>query len=91
LTSGSGGAIVDAGRFGWTADADRWPEFYAPAPGFHHVIFGDALREIGNVPFLAHVQTHWFRDQGMIAGAEMRGTRWAGRVSEREGIRRSQG
>jgi O-acetylhomoserine (thiol)-lyase len=59
-----GGAIVDGGTFRWADDPKRWPEFCAPAPSYHGVVFTEALAPIGNIAFNVHVRTHWLRDTG---------------------------
>lgn len=56
---GKEGAIVDSGRFIWTREPERWPEFNQPALGFHHVVFTEALARLGNLAYLAHLSTHW--------------------------------
>ena len=48
-----GGAIVDSGKFDWTDDADRWPEFNAPDPAYHGLVFTEALKPIGNISYIA--------------------------------------
>jgi len=59
-----GGAIVDSGRFYWTADPDRWPEFTAPDPSYHGVVFAEALEPMGNIAFIIKCRTHFLRDVG---------------------------
>jgi O-acetylhomoserine (thiol)-lyase len=59
-----GGAIVDSARFPWAADPKRWPEFCAPDPAYHGVVFTDALKPIGNIAYIIHIRTHWLRDTG---------------------------
>ncbi len=59
-----GGAIVDSGKFPWAADPHKWPEFTAPDPAYHGMIFEEALRPIGNIAYIIHVRTHWLRDTG---------------------------
>ena len=59
-----GGAIVDSGNFPWAKDPARWPEFTAPDPAYHGVIFEEALRPIGNIAYIIHIRTHWLRDTG---------------------------
>jgi len=59
-----GGALVDSGNFRWADDAGRWPEFCAPAPSYHGVIFEEALRPVGNIAYIMHIRTHWLRDTG---------------------------
>jgi O-acetylhomoserine (thiol)-lyase len=59
-----GGAIVDGGTFDWAGDPGKWPQFCAPDPAYHGVVFTEALKEIGNIAFIVHVRTHWLRDTG---------------------------
>ncbi|MDX2166068.1 MAG: O-acetylhomoserine aminocarboxypropyltransferase/cysteine synthase [Deltaproteobacteria bacterium] len=59
-----GGAIVDAGTFPWAKDPQRWPEFCAPDPSYHGMVFEEALRPIGNIAYILHIRTHWLRDTG---------------------------
>ncbi len=59
-----GGAIVDSGRFPWADHPQKWPEFCAPDPSYHGVVFEEALRPIGNIAFIIHIRTHWLRDTG---------------------------
>lgn len=59
-----GGAIVDSGRFPWAENAAKWPEFTAPDPAYHGLVFEEALRPIGNIAYIIHVRTHWLRDTG---------------------------
>ncbi len=59
-----GGAIVDGGTFDWAGDPAKWPQFCAPDPAYHGVVFTEALKEIGNIAFIVHVRTHWLRDTG---------------------------
>lgn len=59
-----GGAVIDAGTFPWAAAPARWPEFCAPDPAYHGMIFEEALRPIGNIAYALHMRTHWLRDTG---------------------------
>ena len=59
-----GGAIVDGGTFRWAEDPKRWPEFCAPAPSYHGLVFTEALAPLGNIAFNVHIRTHWLRDTG---------------------------
>jgi len=59
-----GGAIVDSGKFPWAKDPAKWPEFTAPDPAYHGIIFEEALRPIGNIAYIIYVRTHWLRDTG---------------------------
>ena len=59
-----GGAVVDSGRFLWAKEPQKWPEFTAPDPAYHGVIFEEALRPIGNIAYIIYIRTHWLRDTG---------------------------
>ncbi len=59
-----GGAIVDSGKFDWTAEPDKWPQFTQPDPSYHGVVFTEALKPLGNIAFNVYIRTHWLRDTG---------------------------
>ncbi len=59
-----GGCIVDSGKFDWTADKTRWPEFNAPDPAYHGVVLAEALAPIGNIAYIIRCRTHLLRDMG---------------------------
>ena len=59
-----GGAIVDSGKFPWAKDPAKWPEFTAPDPSYHGMVFEEALRPIGNIAYILYIRTHWLRDTG---------------------------
>ena len=59
-----GGAIVDSGKFLWAKEPAKWPEFTAPSPSYHGLVFEEALRPIGNIAYIIHIRTHWLRDTG---------------------------
>lgn len=59
-----GGAIVDSGRFDWTAEPERWPEFTAPDPSYHGLVFTEALAPLGNLSYIIRSRTHLLRDLG---------------------------
>jgi O-acetylhomoserine (thiol)-lyase len=59
-----GGCIVDSGKFDWTADRKRWPEFCEPDPSYHGVVFADVLKPIGNIAYIIKCRTHFLRDMG---------------------------
>jgi O-acetylhomoserine (thiol)-lyase len=59
-----GGALVDAGSFPWARDAGRWPEFCAPDPAYHGVVFAEAAKGAGNAAAALYARTHWLRDTG---------------------------
>jgi len=59
-----GGAIVDSGKFLWARNPKKWPEFTAPDPAYHGVVFTEALKPVGNLSYILHIRTHWLRDTG---------------------------
>ena len=59
-----GGAIVDSGTFDWAGNPAKWPEFAAPDPSYHGLVFTEALAPIGNLAYILHIRTHWLRDTG---------------------------
>jgi O-acetylhomoserine (thiol)-lyase len=59
-----GGVLVDGGTFRWADNPSKWPEFCAPSPSYHGLIFEQALRPIGNIAYILHARTHWLRDTG---------------------------
>ena len=59
-----GGAVIDSGNFKWADDPHKWPEFCAPNPSYHGMVFEEALRPVGNVAYLIHMRTNWLRDTG---------------------------
>jgi O-acetylhomoserine (thiol)-lyase len=59
-----GGAIVDSGKFPWADNPAKWPEFTAPSPSYHGIVFTEALKPIGNIAYIIHIRTHWLRDTG---------------------------
>lgn len=56
-----GGVIVDSGKFDWTKDADRWPQFTRPDPSYHGAVFHEA---VGQLCYIITCRTHWLRDLG---------------------------
>jgi O-acetylhomoserine (thiol)-lyase len=59
-----GGVVVDSAKFKWADDPEKWPEFCAPNPSYHGMIFEEALRDVGNVAYAIHMRTNWLRDTG---------------------------
>ncbi len=60
-----GGVIVDSGRFAW--NNGRFPEFTEPDPGYHGLVYWDALGDVpgmGNVAFILKARVTWLRDTG---------------------------
>ena len=54
-----GGVIIDAGKFDWSSG--KFPEFTEPSPGYHGLIYLDALKEAS---FIAKVRIEGLRDLG---------------------------
>jgi O-acetylhomoserine (thiol)-lyase len=54
-----GGVIIDAGTFDWSSG--KFPEFTEPSPGYHGLIYHDAL---GAAAFIAKVRIEGLRDLG---------------------------
>ncbi|RFN59753.1 O-acetylhomoserine aminocarboxypropyltransferase/cysteine synthase family protein [Marixanthomonas ophiurae] len=54
-----GGAIIDAGTFDWTNG--KFPEFTEPSPGYHGLVYSEALEEAA---FIAKVRIEGLRDFG---------------------------
>jgi O-acetylhomoserine (thiol)-lyase len=59
-----GGAVVDSGKFPWAQNPQKWPEFTAPDPSYHGMVFEEALRPMGNIAYIVYLRTHWMRDTG---------------------------
>lgn len=56
-----GGAIVDSGRFDWSAKPEMWPQFTRPDPSYHGMVFHEA---VGQLCYIVTCRTHWLRDLG---------------------------
>src|SRR4029453_17633492 len=58
-----GGVVVDAGRFDWTSDKAkaRFPEFSAPDPSYHGVVYTEAF---GPLAFILKLRVQLLRDLG---------------------------
>lgn len=56
-----GGVIVDSGKFDWSKEPDKWPQFTAPDPSYHGIVFQQAL---GPLCYIMTCRTHWLRDLG---------------------------
>lgn len=54
-----GGVIIDAGKFDWSNG--KFPEFTEPSPGYHGLIYHEAL---GNAAFIAKARIEGLRDFG---------------------------
>ena len=58
-----GGVVVDAGKFDWTTDSARarFPEFTAPDPSYHGLVYGEAFRP---ATFIIKMRVQLLRDLG---------------------------
>ena len=56
-----GGVIVDAGRFPWSAHADRFPMLTRPEPSYHDVVYTE---QFGPAAFVARCRTVCQRNTG---------------------------
>ncbi|MDV6315779.1 O-acetylhomoserine aminocarboxypropyltransferase/cysteine synthase [Idiomarina sp. HP20-50] len=56
-----GGLIVDSGRFDWAKEKQRFPQFSAPEPAYHGVVYTEAF---GPAAFIARVRTVALRNTG---------------------------
>jgi O-acetylhomoserine (thiol)-lyase len=56
-----GGLIVDAGRFDWVANGERFPGLTKPDPSYHGVVWSDAL---GPAAYIGRTRTVLLRNMG---------------------------
>lgn len=56
-----GGIIVDAGKFDWKANADKYPTIAKPDPNYHGAVFADVA---GQAAFVTRVRAVVLRDTG---------------------------
>ena len=59
--SSLGGVIVDAGRFDWKANADKYPSIAKPDPSYHGAVFADVA---GTAAFVTRIRAVILRDTG---------------------------
>ena len=59
--SSLGGVIVDAGKFDWKANADKYPSIAKPDPSYHGAIFADVA---GAAAFVTRIRAVILRDTG---------------------------
>ncbi|MBQ6653644.1 MAG: O-acetylhomoserine aminocarboxypropyltransferase/cysteine synthase [Prevotella sp.] len=59
--SSLGGIIVDAGRFDWKANADKYPSLAKPDPSYHGAVFADVA---GAAAFVTRIRAVILRDTG---------------------------
>lgn len=58
-----GGAIVDSGKFDWSEQPERWPQFTQPDASYHGTVFQEA---VGQLCYIITCRTHWLRDMGGV-------------------------
>lgn len=56
-----GGVIVDSGKFDWSREPKKWPQFTEPDPSYHGTVFYQA---VGQLCYIITCRTHWLRDLG---------------------------
>jgi O-acetylhomoserine (thiol)-lyase len=56
-----GGVIVDSGKFDWTREPEKWPQFTRPDASYHGTVFHEA---VGQLCYIITCRTHWLRDLG---------------------------
>lgn len=56
-----GGVIVEAGRFDWKANADKYPTLAKPDPSYHGAVFADVA---GPTAFVTRIRAVILRDTG---------------------------
>ncbi len=56
-----GGVIVEAGRFDWKANADKYPSLAKPDPSYHGAVFADVA---GAAAFVTRIRAVILRDTG---------------------------
>lgn len=56
-----GGVIVDSGKFDWSKEPKKWPQFTEPDASYHGLNFYQAL---GQLAYIITARTHWLRDLG---------------------------
>lgn len=54
-----GGVVIDAGNFDWTNG--NFPEFTKPSPGYHGLVYSEAL---GEIAYIAKIRIEGLRDYG---------------------------
>jgi O-acetylhomoserine (thiol)-lyase len=53
--------IVDSGKFDWSQEPKKWPQFTEPDPSYHGLVFHQA---VGQLCYIITCRTHWLRDLG---------------------------
>ena len=58
-----GGAIVDSGKFDWSKEPEKWPQFTQPDASYHGAVF---LEAVGPLCYIITCRTHLLRDLGGV-------------------------
>ena len=58
-----GGAVVDSGRFPWTAHARRFPKFNQPDPSYHGLVYTE---HFGKAAYIARCRSVYQRTTGAV-------------------------
>ena len=58
-----GGVIVDSGKFDWSREPKKWPQFMEPDASYHGTVFHQA---VGQLCYIITCRTHWLRDLGGV-------------------------
>jgi O-acetylhomoserine (thiol)-lyase len=61
-----GGAIVDSGRFDWTAEPRRFPMFNEPDPSYHGMVYAERF---GSMAYIERCRSVYQRNTGAILPA----------------------
>ncbi|MFH1923887.1 MAG: O-acetylhomoserine aminocarboxypropyltransferase/cysteine synthase [Planctomycetota bacterium] len=56
-----GGVIVDSGKFDWSKEPKKWPQFTEPDASYHGTVFLEAVEQLC---YIITCRTHWLRDLG---------------------------
>ena len=56
-----GGVIIEAGKFNWKANADKYPSLAQPDPSYHGAVFADVA---GSAAFVTRIRAVILRDTG---------------------------
>ena len=57
-----GGAIIDGGRFSWTANAEKFPGLTTPDPSYHGAVYTDAVGD--GLAYIIKARVQLLRDLG---------------------------
>ncbi|MGX5777173.1 O-acetylhomoserine aminocarboxypropyltransferase/cysteine synthase family protein [Methylorubrum zatmanii] len=62
-----GGAIIDGGRFDWTARPERQPALTTPDASYHGAVWTEAAAPIGPIAYVLRARVRLLRDLGPAA------------------------